>query len=132
MLEDFVEYFASEYFNKRSGWYEGVAPGYPSTNNGLESINNQIKATGTFRKRLPLNQFIDVMFRLVEEWSMERQPESINCKTFNKTPTYSLPLQTEAEKWIKKRMELRVRRQTEDLFHYFIPASGTNSLKRRN
>jgi hypothetical protein len=35
------------------GWVEGVAHNIP--------CNNQIKANATFRNRLPLNQFLDVV-----------------------------------------------------------------------
>ncbi len=33
----FFDYFESEWIQKHPGWYEGFAPGVPSTNNGLES-----------------------------------------------------------------------------------------------
>jgi len=40
---DFVQYFNDEYIQKCSGWYEGRACGFPSTNNNLEAINNLLK-----------------------------------------------------------------------------------------
>ena len=44
-LDDFSNFWLREY---TSGWYEGYAKGYPSTNNALEATNNTIKNEGTF------------------------------------------------------------------------------------
>jgi transposase-like protein len=43
----FVSYFREEYINNNSGWFEGLALGYPSTNNCLEATNNVVKKEWT-------------------------------------------------------------------------------------
>jgi len=42
----FITYFQKEYIENRSGWYECHAPGFPSTNNCLVSINSLLKKEG--------------------------------------------------------------------------------------
>lgn len=41
-------------FNLIGSWYEGVCNLVPSTNNGLESVNNEIKRGAALRERLNL------------------------------------------------------------------------------
>ncbi|KAF4759075.1 hypothetical protein FOZ63_022567, partial [Perkinsus olseni] len=41
-------------------WWEGFAPRLPSTNNGLESMNNQLKIK-TLREKLPLGTFLTLV-----------------------------------------------------------------------
>ena len=53
----FFDYFESEWIQKHPGWYEGFAPGVPSTNNGLESTNRVIKDAGRYRVKLSLGRF---------------------------------------------------------------------------
>jgi len=86
-VSEFLSYFSKEYLSRRSSWYEGAAPGSPSTNNGLESINNLIKRDGTFRRKLPLREFLQCMLKLLERWSYERNPSSVDTKHFALTPT---------------------------------------------
>jgi len=59
-VKPFLTYIADEYLKKRSGWYEGHAPAYPSTNNGLESNDNQIKK----RKKVASKSFTRRIFPL--------------------------------------------------------------------
>jgi hypothetical protein len=79
-----VENFINDYFDKiwiqqHPGWYEGFAPGIPSTNNGLESNNGFIKEQATLRKRLPLGRFLEIVKNeMIEKWSKERDPISNN------------------------------------------------------
>ncbi|KAL8581045.1 hypothetical protein ACOMHN_012696 [Nucella lapillus] len=39
----FLEYFRGSCIDQNNTWYEGYAPGCPSTNNGLEAVNQTIK-----------------------------------------------------------------------------------------
>ena len=50
----FLDYFKTQWLDENSGWYEGLAVGYPSTNNGLEATNRWVKEHGTFRNKLDL------------------------------------------------------------------------------
>ena len=52
-------------------WFEGAHPFRSSNNQGIEGRNREIKASHTFRKRMPLGSFIDVMLNLVHEYSLE-------------------------------------------------------------
>ncbi|RNA08561.1 hypothetical protein BpHYR1_051469, partial [Brachionus plicatilis] len=56
------------------GWFEGYAPGLPSTSNSLKSTHDKIKETMK-GKRLELIAFLDKCQKvLVKNWSIERSP----------------------------------------------------------
>jgi hypothetical protein len=79
----FLEYFEAEWIQKHPGWYEGYAPGVPSTNNGLESTNRVIKDEGTYRVKLSLGRFLEVVkTNIVERWSKERDEAKPFSKIF--------------------------------------------------
>ena len=52
----FISYFRKEWIVENDGWYEGAAPGYPSTNNGLESTNRWLKEHHLLRNRLAIGE----------------------------------------------------------------------------
>ncbi|KAF4659973.1 hypothetical protein FOL47_007369 [Perkinsus chesapeaki] len=53
-----------------NSWYEGFAPRLPSTNNSLESMNNQLKIK-VLREKLPLGSFIaKITQKIVYEYSL--------------------------------------------------------------
>jgi hypothetical protein len=54
--------------------YEGIDPGLPSSNNALEATNKDIKDSFTFRERLPMNEFLELLFKIVRKWSKDRVP----------------------------------------------------------
>lgn len=89
-VTEFMEYFKSQWLLKNSNWYEGIALGYPSTNNGLEATNAVIKKSHTLRERLPVGQFLNNILELLITWSKDRDPESPNCKMFCEVPTTPL------------------------------------------
>lgn len=68
---DFVRYFKSEWLGDQCNWYEGAAEYTPSTNNALESYNSLIKRLVTFRRRLPLQEFLSTMKSMTANISME-------------------------------------------------------------
>lgn len=61
---DFIDYFRKQWLGDLNNWFEGAAEYTPSTNNGVESHNANIKRKVTLRRRLPLNQFLDAMKNL--------------------------------------------------------------------
>jgi hypothetical protein len=56
-INDFLNYFESEWLIQNPGWYEGICHKTPSQDNGLESNNNVIKTHHSLRRRLPLGHF---------------------------------------------------------------------------
>ena len=38
----FLTYFETNWIRQNSNWFEGAAPGYPSSNNALEGTNNDM------------------------------------------------------------------------------------------
>ena len=50
-VDTFISYLKSEWLENNEGWFEGLAPGYPSTNNGLESTNRWLKEHHLLRNR---------------------------------------------------------------------------------
>lgn len=85
---DFLEYFEKEWINKHSGWFEGFAPGIPSTNNSVEGSNKWLKRSVTEYERLPFGRFMFVFEKeLLKEWSKERKPGVPYEKVFKTEPT---------------------------------------------
>lgn len=126
-VNNFLEYFEKEWFQKYPNWYEGAAPGHPSTNNGVESTNAAIKRENTLRERLPVGQFLTCMAEMVEQWSRRRDPSSINCVTFAETPIPSLQLWTEAFQWAIS-PSAALQRDTEDGTEYFVSSSRVKEV----
>ncbi|RMZ99696.1 hypothetical protein BpHYR1_008019 [Brachionus plicatilis] len=81
--------------------YIYIVPGYPSTNNGLESTNRTIKDEGTFRDRLPLHDFIKVIVPFVKDWSSDRIPELETTKKFLKKPNVETRTWNYSYNWLK-------------------------------
>ena len=52
-------------------WYEGAHPWRISNNQGVEGKNKEIKQSHTFRRRLEIGELVEVLVRLVAEWSEE-------------------------------------------------------------
>lgn len=69
--EDLATYFKKEWLILHPNWHEGYKRKTPSTNNGQESHNRNIKDEHTFRERLDLSQFRVVLFSMIEQWSVE-------------------------------------------------------------
>ena len=79
-LQNFLTYFNKQWVEKYPGWYEGYAPGLPSSNNALESTNRYIKEHSKFSKRHSLSQFLSVVERkIVWHWSKERDQRVHYC-----------------------------------------------------
>lgn len=60
---DFVAYFKNYWIKRNQNWYNGAHLLTPSTNNGLEGFNGNLKIHDTFYKRRGLSEF---KFRLLE------------------------------------------------------------------
>ena len=81
---EFLDYMKKNWIEKNCNWFEGAAPSHPSTNNALESTNNDIKNSFTFRERLPMNEFLQLVLKIVNKWSEDRNGKS------NKQPDVSI------------------------------------------
>lgn len=71
-VDEFLSYFYNEFITNHTNWFEGAAPGIPSTNNGVESYNLHIKETGTLRKQELIGYFLDNLVEFIEEESKDR------------------------------------------------------------
>lgn len=95
----FLAYFRAQWVVKNNAWFEGAAPGQPSTNNGIEATNAVIKREHTFRERLPIGHFLHSAIELVEKWSMTRNPDFINCIKYAISRVPALKDYTTAYQW---------------------------------
>ena len=102
----------SNWIDKNSNWFEGAGPGVPSTNNALESINNDIKNSFTFRARLPMNEFLELCLRLVRKWSEDRNSPDV---LIYKSVPISQALEAESFKFASEKIVIH----NEDDFYYF-------------
>lgn len=114
-ITNFLTYFTSEWIDKNGSWYEGYAIGSPSTNNCLEAVNLTIKTEQTLRDRLPIARFMNLLMdKILRDWSLERDPLSINHKKFEIAPTKSLALWTLAYQWATGPASLLVPRKQQN------------------
>lgn len=123
---NFIDYFEKEWLLGLPNWYEGAAPGLPSTNNGLEATNAVIKKEDTLRERLPLGQFLSCVVKMVRNWSKDRDPKSVNCKHFAETATVSLPSWTSAYQWASTNKPV-LERDATNCKQYFVTSSTTTA-----
>lgn len=66
------EYIFKQWINSAYyGWFEGLHPSAPSTNNGLERQNRTIKDLHTIRKKLGLKKFLKTAEDIVKCWSTD-------------------------------------------------------------
>lgn len=68
---NFVAYFKKEWLGVHVNWFEGAADYTPSTNNALESHNAVIKRKITFRRKLPLQEFLNAMLTMTNDVSKQ-------------------------------------------------------------
>jgi hypothetical protein len=120
-LKDFLSYFVREHLDQRDGWFEGRAPGFPSTNNGLEATNSWIKRQGTFRERLSLGLLMQFMYNQIASWFMQRNRNSVDAKNFLLEPLLTLNLETRAFNWVSGKPDIKYRTMTNHTM-YFISA----------
>jgi hypothetical protein len=87
-VSTFVEYMEKNWIKINCNWYEGAAPGYPSSNNALESTNKQIKDSFTFRNRLPMMQFLELLVSIVTKWTQDRMTTQSADPPHSTTPAH--------------------------------------------
>lgn len=123
---NFVTYFKQQWLGTHSNWFEGAADYTPSTNNALESHNAVIKRKITFRKRLPLNQFLLAMKEITEDISNQMSNEHriiakepiISKETMTKAAT----MHVEDFKSFKAKSRINNDKQT-----YVVPSANCDS-----
>ena len=70
---DFVQYFKKQWVEGAlCNWFEGVSI-YPSTNNGLECCNMELKKTHTLRRRLSFDKFVLKAVDVVRHWTVTKK-----------------------------------------------------------
>jgi hypothetical protein len=68
-VRDILYTFIEFYVQKNEGWFAGFQP-YASTNNGLESANNDFKERDSFRRKMPLREFFTTASSAIHKWSV--------------------------------------------------------------
>lgn len=101
---DFCLYFKDQWLLKNSNWFEGVLHKIPKTNNALEATNKIIKVEQTLRERLPLNQFIDILFEYIDQWGKSYECKLKEIKTL---PDISLSMWTQAYQWAREGKQIQ-------------------------
>ena len=88
--------------SKENIWFEGGHPHGSSNNQGIEGKNREIKASHTFRQRLPLGSFFDCQLRMVQEWAMEDNSLlGSERKAALFAPKDGLKLRTDGYEWFR-------------------------------
>jgi len=60
LISKFIDYFDKQWLESLPNWYEGYAPGLPSTNNALEAKNRVFKDEVSQYHRLDTGRFLPV------------------------------------------------------------------------
>lgn len=121
MERHFVEYFGKQWLGAHSNWFEGAANYTPSTNNALESHNAVIKRKVTFRKRLPLNQFLIAMKDMTEDISTQL---SKGKRVIEEEPTMTKDMWRKAAEMHQTHFKsFKAKGSTDDKSTYVVPSS---------
>lgn len=121
--EDFIEYFTDEWITQNPNWYEGAMQRVPSTNNALEALNGVIKSQFTFRERLSLPEFIQVLENLVSQFSRRYDTDL----QFATEPSIARITWGLANNWVKLKLLLKKKRQVNGATVIAIQSSEYNS-----
>ena len=105
---------------------------YPSTNNDLESCNNEIKRNKTLRERYPLSRFRIVAQNIVGDWSKERDTTRINSKKFSIIPTITTKMWTDGYQWMKLNKKVLVQEKSHHLEFYFTSSTEKHDINKTN
>jgi hypothetical protein len=128
-VKSFIAYFKESWLDRHANWYEGYAPGQPSTNNGLEAINQTIKKENTFRERLNVLHFFGLVEEhIVRDWSKDRNELNGvgHFKDVAIVPKLSTKVWTDAYQWAVSGPET-VTHNSSNLFMVFAASSETAS-----
>ena len=99
-VASFLEYFQGSWLQRNYTWFEGYAPGFPSTNNGLEALNMIIKRQHTFRERHDLGRFLSIVEQdIVLTWSRDRDDSQAGHTEVASQPMRTLACWTSAYQW---------------------------------
>lgn len=117
---NFASYFKKEWLGVHSNWFEGASEYTPSTNNALESHNATIKRRVTFRRRLPLEEFLITMLSMTAEVS---QQFSSGMRTVAKEPNIARELMMKAAEMVNSEFQaFKARTKQSGRIFYVIPA----------
>ncbi|CAF1021873.1 unnamed protein product [Didymodactylos carnosus] len=97
--------------------------------NALEATNKVIKYDGTFRERHVISRFLVIAANIINNWSIERDPSSINAKPFSVEPPICLNLWTSAYQWAKTTKDV-VCLQNDVFKQYYIPARNLEFISQ--
>ena len=126
----FVAHFRAKWLVKNFGWFEGYAMYVPSQNNALEASNRVIKSEQTFRERLPIGRMIKVIEKeMVYEWSIKRDPNTINGKIWATEVVIGLKDFTDAHQWLLLKKDIVTKTMLDRKF-YFTPALSRIDLSK--
>ena len=120
--DEFLTYFQNEWVRKHPGWYKGCIPGSGCTNNSLEATNGVIKDQYTYRERLAIADFFTMVFRLITDWSTERDTTPGNQPTLIAlTVDIQLKDYTAGYNWNKSAKPIKLERV--DSEHFFVKST---------
>ena len=124
-VQEFLEYFNREWVSKHPGWYEGFLGSLgPSTNNGLESINADIKRSKTLRKLMSLPAFINLAFSMLKEWSYPHIESNVDCKQFQISPLIENKEYTAAYQFRQEKRAMKTKSSRIFNYYYFKSTDG--------
>ncbi|XP_043210565.1 uncharacterized protein LOC122375318 [Amphibalanus amphitrite] len=124
--ERFCRYFSTTYLQRFSVWSEGHDVASPSTNNGLEAFNGEIKKQHTMRERLPVGQFLVLSLTMVRHWSRDCGTRRV----FSESLAISLDLHTRGFQWTNSGKSLVS--EEDGLKKIYIPAGSDTQITQED
>lgn len=111
-ISEFLLYFKNTWLGRNRSFYEGFAPGVPSTNNALESFNGMLKKDVTDRELLCVGAFTVRLVAQMVTWSKDHSA--------NFQASYTIPpiLYQEAWRWARAEVDVLLVEEDEDIAIY--------------
>jgi hypothetical protein len=128
-IKQYIVTFRNTYITSSiNGWYDGKAPGYPVTNNALESHNEKLKNLCQ-RVSLSLREFLDALdTKVFSFWSFQRSEIRPDCKLYSKEPAITTQVYIRAFHWIN--LNLKTEKITiANEIYCFVQRTPNNTMK---
>ncbi len=101
---EFIAYFTKEWLTKNRGWHFDSADQAPTTNSSLEGFNGILKRDVTFRRLLPVKEFVKTLCTWIGKWSDQYVKKE---KIFKTVPEISKDLWNEANTIAKSKQQMK-------------------------
>lgn len=117
---EFIKYFEKQWLGSHKNWFAAASVYDPAHNNNIEGYNGVIKRTITFRERLPLSEFVNVMMDMTKGISTDYAK---NVRVFADVPEIDVASWRRAAEWSdNKHLKTIARSDTDEKTLFYVPS----------